>query len=310
MVAGRKASLCRLRAPLLSGVVLSALLLLHASASKPDVCDNLDCTIKRRKFCDQKLNSCGPCMEPFVEDKNGVCVPRGTFQDENMAVDNPDEEIDHLASIINFKDSHNLQVEPEANLFPKVANFAESAKKLQVGGQSGTENPLKTTGTTMNTPSRKAVKTGPEVTPYLMNDALLLTVIIVCAVTGVSALIVAGVCWYRLQKDSRLAQKTDYSVFRNPNPIALDKSSPGDKKLAQSAQMYHYQHQKQQMLSMEKHKEEPKVPDSATTSDEENEDGDFTVYECPGLAPTGEMEVKNPLFDDSSLHHPPSPKTQ
>uniref|UniRef100_H3AY76 Neural proliferation, differentiation and control, 1a n=2 Tax=Latimeria chalumnae TaxID=7897 RepID=H3AY76_LATCH len=132
-------------------------------------------------------------------------------------------------------------------------------------------------------------------------------VIIVCAVTGVSALIVAGVCWYRLQKDSRLAQKTDYSVFRNPNPIALDKSSPGDKKLAQSAQMYHYQHQKQQMLSMEKHKEEPKVPDSATTSDEENEDGDFTVYECPGLAPTGEMEVKNPLFDDSSLHHPPSP---
>lgn len=27
---------------------------------------------------------------------------------------------------------------------------------------------------------------------------------------------------------------------------------PGDKTLAQSAQMYHYQHQKQQMLSMEK----------------------------------------------------------
>lgn len=27
---------------------------------------------------------------------------------------------------------------------------------------------------------------------------------------------------------------------------------PGDKTLAQSAQMYHYQHQKQQMLSLEK----------------------------------------------------------
>lgn len=27
---------------------------------------------------------------------------------------------------------------------------------------------------------------------------------------------------------------------------------PGDKKLAHSAQMYHYQHQKQQMLSLEK----------------------------------------------------------
>ena len=33
-------------------------------------------------------------------------------------------------------------------------------------------------------------------------------------------------------------------------------------------------------------------------SDEENEDGEYTVYECPGLAPTGEMEVKNPLFQD------------
>lgn len=79
------------------------------------------------------------------------------------------------------------------------------------------------------------------------------------------------------------------------------------------------------------------------SSDEENEDGDFTVYECPGLAPvspvagalgagrrgrrwgpagwglpraphappalprppqTGEMEVRNPLFDHSSLSAP------
>lgn len=77
------------------------------------------------------------------------------------------------------------------------------------------------------------------------------------------------------------------------------------------------------------------------SSDEENEDGDFTVYECPGLAPvspwqepsgrggaavgtsrvgaapaphdppalprptqTGEMEVRNPLFDHSSLSTP------
>ncbi|POI23565.1 hypothetical protein CIB84_012685, partial [Bambusicola thoracicus] len=109
-----------------------------------------------------------------------------------------------------------------------------------------------------------------------------------------------------LQKEVRLAQKADYSAQRVTSPLPYDKISPGDKTLAQSAQMYHYQHQKQQMLSMEKHKEEPKVPDSAS-SDEENEDGDFTVYECPGLAPTGEMEVRNPLFDDSSLH-PPNPK--
>lgn len=34
-----------------------------------------------------------------------------------------------------------------------------------------------------------------------------------------------------------------------------------------------------------RHTAEPKVSESGATSDEENEEGDFTVYECPGLAP-------------------------
>ena len=44
------------------------------------------------------------------------------------------------------------------------------------------------------------------------------------------------------------------------------------------------------------------LSDAANSEDEE---GDYTVYECPGLAPTGgEMEVKNPLFFDD-----PTPAT-
>lgn len=68
---------------------------------------------------------------------------------------------------------------------------------------------------------------------------------------------------------------------------------------------------------------------SEAESEEENEEGDYTVYECPGLASvsiscysrverlvhisdfqhkfvfkTGEMEVKNPLFHDD-----PTPAT-
>lgn len=38
-----------------------------------------------------------------------------------------------------------------------------------------------------------------------------------------------------------------------------------------------------------RHRDEPKVPDSGASTDEENEDGDFTVYECPGLAPVSEL---------------------
>lgn len=88
----------------------------------------------------------------------------------------------------------------------------------------------------------------------------------------------------------------------------------GDKTLAQSAQMYHYQHRKQQMLSVgqsvlfyrffiysssppatscdlitlfpsRSHKQEQNTREPEMTSDEEEVGGDFTVYECPGLAP-------------------------
>uniref|UniRef100_A0A673LM48 Neural proliferation, differentiation and control, 1b n=1 Tax=Sinocyclocheilus rhinocerous TaxID=307959 RepID=A0A673LM48_9TELE len=106
-----------------------------------------------------------------------------------------------------------------------------------------------------------------------------------------------------MQRDSRLAQKVDYPAFGLIGSSSYDSGKTGDKTLAQSAQMYHFQLQKQQMMSL-KQRNDSKIPESGATSDEENEDGDFTVYECPGLAPTGEMEVKNPLFDDSTFHLP------
>ena len=56
--------------------------------------------------------------------------------------------------------------------------------------------------------------------------------------------------------------------------------SNGDRRLAQSAQMYHYQHQKQQMLALEKENEEKK----GISDNSENEEDDYTIYECPGLA--------------------------
>uniref|UniRef100_A0A8C2U0V1 Neural proliferation, differentiation and control 1 n=1 Tax=Coturnix japonica TaxID=93934 RepID=A0A8C2U0V1_COTJA len=268
----------------------------------------LDCALQRRKFCPVGSSSCGPCLPNFLEDSHGHCLQEKRSPSGRTSVPNVEEEIDFLAEVLARQDatrSHALRDgKPRTTPAPTGKQRVSSRlrqellQRVPAGSKAAATLPTSTTAT--------APKYPVEAAPVPSNDDVVLGLIVVCTLAGISALIVAAVCWCRLQKEVRLAQKVDYSAQRVVSPLPYDKISPGDKTLAQSAQMYHYQHQKQQMLSMEKHKEEPKVPDSAS-SDEENEDGDFTVYECPGLAPTGEMEVRNPLFDDSSLH-PPNPK--
>lgn len=147
-------------------------------------------------------------------------------------------------------------------------------------------------------------------TPSTSKDKFIIILISVCVVVGTVAVILAAVCAVKLQRDSRLTQKVDYPAFGGATvaPVKVNGASFGDHTLAQNAQMFHYQHQKQQMLSMGNQKPEPKVVDTDVTSDEEDVGEGFTVYECPGLAPTGEMEVKNPLFDDSTLPYQGVPR--
>lgn len=64
-----------------------------------------------------------------------------------------------------------------------------------------------------------------------------------------------------------------------------------------AARMYHYQHQKQQMIS-DRNSGGRHTSASDLDSEDENDDGSYTVYECPGLASAHEMEIKNPLFND------------
>ncbi|KAK1155580.1 neural proliferation differentiation and control protein 1 isoform X1 [Acipenser oxyrinchus oxyrinchus] len=309
----RRGVLCWLSAAVLPGAVLCAFLMTVHGSLPVDSCPrSLDCTMQRRQFCQPGSRECGPCISPLVEDehKNCVVMKRSLDAGKMSTVPSVDEEIDYLASIIAKQRHQQVELKQEDNPPTVIGNALETSRKEEIPVQmnadvqsaTGEAKASQSPTTAANTPTKPAVRHGPVTSPYPGNDALLLTMIVVCTVVGTAALIVAGVCWVRLQKEMRLAQKVDYPAFRVMGPTTFEGTLPGDKKLAQSAQMYHYQHQKQQMLSLEKHKEEPKEPGSGATSDEENEDGDFTVYECPGLAPTGEMEVKNPLFDDSSLH--------
>lgn len=287
---------------LLLQLLLLPLLVRGALDSQPELCPRrLDCTLQRREVCPPGSHTCGPCLDQFGEDGHGNCVPQKRVPSGRTSVPNIEEEIDFLADVLSKQEDAHLRLAQSA---PAGQNAKAGLAKAEAAPRGRAGPPA----TTSRPPTRtEAVKSLPvESSRLTSNDSLILGMIVVCTIAGISALVVAAVCWCRLQKEIRLAQKADYPAHHLPGPPSYDKISPGDTNLAQSAQMYHYQHQKQQMLSMEKHKEENHAPESAS-SDEENEDGDFTVYECPGLAPTGEMEVRNPLFDDSSLH-PPAPQ--
>jgi len=145
--------------------------------------------------------------------------------------------------------------------------------------------------------------------PYaIVNDVVFIAVIAAFCAAAVVGIIVAIICCCRMRKSAKDSSEFDYTSYdtKAPPPSYPSSVKPPsmDRKLAQSAQMFHYQHQKQQMLEMEKAQEIAAKSDDEATSDEETADSHYTVYECPGLANTGEMEVRNPLYSESPL--PPS----
>nr|XP_050844231.1 uncharacterized protein LOC127061425 isoform X2 [Vespula vulgaris] len=133
----------------------------------------------------------------------------------------------------------------------------------------------------------------------LNNDIYFIAVIAGCSAAAMFICVLISLTWCRLQRGAKAAADIEYPAYGVTGPNK-DISPSEDQRLAQSAQMYHFQHQKQQIIAMEK---DPGSLSEAE-SDEENEEGDYTVYECPGLAATSEMEVKNPLFHDD-----PTPAT-
>ncbi|XP_020496773.2 neural proliferation differentiation and control protein 1 [Labrus bergylta] len=305
-----------MRAPLLGQAALfAALWALSTCLTGSHLCPrSLDCARAGRHFCQLGSSHCGPCLHPLVENSHGRCVVKRRLVAHSVkAVKGKvttypelDQEIDFLSAIISEQRTESRLSVPPVQDVPKPESDQPSESDPARNG-STTQLPTSPSAAFTSVPTAPptnhtpALLRDPIIVPYPPNDHVFIIMSSVFIVAGSMALLIAGACWVRLQKSVRLTQKVEYPVYGLMRPQTFD-NMPGDKKLAHSAQMYHYQHQKQQMLSLEKQRDEPKVPDSGASTDEENDEGDFTVYECPGLAPTGEMEVKNPLFDDSTLY--------
>ncbi|XP_047343229.1 uncharacterized protein LOC124946513 isoform X1 [Vespa velutina] len=163
-----------------------------------------------------------------------------------------------------------------------------------------------TVGTLME--KEKSEKNRPFVVSIAQNlndDIYFIAVIAGCSAAIMFICVLISLTWCRLHRGVKAAADIEYPAYGVTGPNK-DISPSEDQRLAQSAQMYHFQHQKQQIIAMENRTSTTRDPGSLSEaeSDEENEEGDYTVYECPGLAATSEMEVKNPLFHDD-----PTPAT-
>ncbi|XP_013782296.1 uncharacterized protein LOC106466550 [Limulus polyphemus] len=137
----------------------------------------------------------------------------------------------------------------------------------------------------------------------VFGDLYFVAIVAGCGAAAIFGVIAMGYCFYTYQNQTKAAASVGYPAYGVTQPHSKEEAFPsGDRKLAQSAQMYHYQHQKQQMIAVEKSTSNRRTSVSDIESEEENEEGDYTVYECPGLASTGEMEVQNPLFSEEPTH--------
>uniref|UniRef100_A0A3Q1EVZ3 Neural proliferation, differentiation and control, 1b n=1 Tax=Acanthochromis polyacanthus TaxID=80966 RepID=A0A3Q1EVZ3_9TELE len=242
---------------------------------------SLDCARAGRHFCQLGSSSCGPCLHPLVENSFGRCVVkrrhaphtisglifnllRGCTKQSSYCCRLV---LPHCITIISVAFSVGiaglgLTLSYFQQLFFQHLHFTLSPRSFQSGIMSSFR---------------------PAQRPRLLTVCLYFFSVMssVFIVAGSLALIIAAALWMNTP---------DFLLSSLP----LRAFQPGDKKLAHSAQMYHYQHQKQQMLSFDK--DEPKVPDSGASTDEENEDGDFTVYECPGLAPVSKLSIYTSTF--------------
>ena len=74
-----------------------------------------------------------------------------------------------------------------------------------------------------------------------------------CSTVAAFLIVSTGYCVYRVHQNQRMTQDVDYPAYGVTGPVKNAMGSPpADRKLAQSAQMYHFQHQKQQMIAVEK----------------------------------------------------------
>ncbi|KAL3990328.1 Neural proliferation differentiation control-1 protein (NPDC1) family protein [Acanthocheilonema viteae] len=126
-----------------------------------------------------------------------------------------------------------------------------------------------------------------------LGNFLTLAAATVCMLAVVVGVATGSYYFFKDRSEKSAADNCDFT-YAPTGPGKSKKKKGGDEGLAYKAQLHHYQQAKQKVISDENGAVTlPDIYDSSETSEDEN---NFSVYECPGLAPTGDIEVQNPNF--------------
>ncbi|CAD5227452.1 unnamed protein product [Bursaphelenchus okinawaensis] len=139
------------------------------------------------------------------------------------------------------------------------------------------------------------------------SNVVFIAVVTMCCVASVVG-VVGGAYYFNTVRKQREEAFDDFTRYSPAGPgrdmlrkgkgfAGSPVAESGDESLAYKAQLHHYQQTKQKIIG-----DEGLNDDHSDKSDDENEDleeHNFSVYECPGLAPTGDIEVQNPNFSQN-----------
>ncbi|XP_067940924.1 neural proliferation differentiation and control protein 1-like isoform X2 [Watersipora subatra] len=289
---------------------------------KLDCPHHLDCETHHREPCDESTEGrCGHCLGSYIEIAD-VCI-------SEEGADRAIRTLEELLAIKEKERSEQLQEPQEEVLIKTGRGSGEVQQPSEKAPVNSVKKPVSLHGTASQSkngtqipasrslegdqPAKKRIVEDKMVNPLSEGNSQIADkasvgfskLVFFCIISSVTlvciiSIVFAGVCWYRLRKVRKSMRPAEYQGYGGgavgpKNSIA--RSESGSRKLAHSAQMYHYKHQKEQMAL------ESSLSDRLDESEgeaDENEEGNYTVYECPGLAPAGEMEVSNPLFHAAS----------
>lgn len=129
--------------------------------------------------------------------------------------------------------------------------------------------------------------------PRYSSSSLLLLAVGTVMCVGLVGTVAGGTYYYKNNRRTETPDDGEYAPYAGTGPgFRKTKGNKGDETLAYKAQLHQYQQAKQKIICGE---DAPGIieSDGEDGADEEN---NYSVYECPGLAPTGDIEVCNPNF--------------